>query len=328
MKELLIGIDLGGTNVKLGLVDVDGNIIASRSFPTQVEQGPQDLIERIAHHSFDLLQKYKYSIDRVLCAGIGSPGPLSVDQGQLYKCANLPGYDNFKMRAKLSKALKKPAVLHNDANAACWGEFWMGTGRNVTDMVMFTLGTGIGGGIIYNGELIRGSDDNGAELGHIIIIHNGRLCNCGQKGCIEAYASANQTALRAEEAIRNNPTSTLKTIWDTNGKLTCKDVFDHAINGDPTAKRITEETAQYLALICVNMLHTTEPQLVVFAGGMIEAGNYLLDMIRSYFKELVWNLKPEPMAIEYASLGGDAGFVGAAGLALHTMKQGQTIASR
>ena len=183
-------------------------------------------------------------------------------------------------------------------------------------MVFYTLGTGIGGGIICNGELVHGFDSNAAELGHLIIELDGRLCGCGQRGCVETYASASSTAARATEAVQAGAESSLKKVLDENGQITCKDVYEHLATGDELAKKITDETAKALAIICINMLHTTEPQRIVFAGGMIAAGEPLLSRIRDYFQEHVWMLKPEPLDICFATLGEDAGIVGAAALAI------------
>jgi glucokinase len=182
-------------------------------------------------------------------------------------------------------------------------------------MVFFTLGTGIGAGIISDGKLLRGSGGNAAELGHTIIYPDGRLCNCGQKGCAEAYASASNTAKRAAEAVRAGENSTLKKVLNKKGQITCKDVYDHLKAGDKLAKKITDETAKALAILCVNALHAADPQRIVFAGGMIAAGDILLNRIKDYFNEQIWKLKKETVEICFATLGENAGIIGAAALA-------------
>ena len=206
-------------------------------------------------------------------------------------------------------------ILENDGNSACYGEYAAGVGKDVKNMVFFTLGTGIGGGIISNGQLLHGSGDNAAELGHMIIHKGGRKCNCGQLGCVEAYASAASTARRATEAIQSGGESSLKNVLDENGQITCKDVYDHLKAGDELAKRITDETAEALAIVCVNMVHCTEPERIVFAGGMIAAGDALLGRINYYFRQHVWKIKDENVKICFATLGEDAGIIGAAALA-------------
>ena len=319
--EYFIGIDLGGTNVKIGLLNDDGTIAARVTEPTRVELGPDSLVDRIAEAGRILIKQKNIPNERVKAVGIGSPGPLSFVEGKIIKAGNLPGFDNFLLRSEIAAKMRVPAVLENDANAACWGEFWLGAGKDVMDMIMFTLGTGIGGGIIYNGELMHGSEGNGGELGHIIIQPDGRKCTCGQNGCIEAYASANATANRAAEALQQPGNSTMLNTQRENGLITCKDVFDHAIAGDHLAIEIVEGTAKALAQVCVSMRHITEPQMVVLAGGMIKAGDILTNAIQRHYENLVWTLKPEPIVICSAQLGQDAGLIGAAGLARHAYQK-------
>ncbi|MHC4752060.1 MAG: ROK family protein, partial [Planctomycetota bacterium] len=221
----------------------------------------------------------------------------------------------------LNEKLGAPIVFDNDANVACWGEYAVGAGKGVKDMVFFTLGTGIGGGIVSNGELVHGCDENAAELGHMIIYPDGRPCNCGQKGCVEAYASADSTARRAAEALEGGAKSSLKKVLDEKGTITSKDVYQHLTSGDELAKEITDGTAEALAITCINMLHTTEPKRIVFVGGMIAAGDVLLNRIKDFFDKHIWTLKKETVEICFATLGEDAGIIGAAALAQHTYGQ-------
>jgi glucokinase len=322
-NEYFFGVDLGGTNVEMGLLDEEGTIVAHVAEPTNAQEGPQSLVERVAEACCGLAKQAQVPPDKIRALGIGSPGPMSMSQGKLINLGNLPGFKNFFLRAELSRRLEVPALLENDANSACWGEFWLGAGRDVNDMVLFTLGTGIGGGIVIGGELIHGSDENAGELGHMIIQTDGRQCTCGQNGCVEAYASATATAARAMEVLDEGRKSELVDLRRKNGTLTCKDVFDYAETGDSLANEIVNGTAQALAQICVSMRHITEPEMVVLTGGMIKAGDILINRVRSFYEEMVWKLKPEPMDICFAELGGHAGFIGAAGLAVHAYKHHQ-----
>jgi len=323
MAEVFIGIDLGGTNIKIGCFDSGINLLSKTSVPTEADMGPGSVVERIVQTCRSLLAEAGQSLNDVSAIGIGTPGPADYREGVVIQAANLPKFKNIPLRDMVVQKLGKPAILENDANVACWGEFVVGAGKGVADMVFFTLGTGIGGGVICNGELVQGSGGNGAELGHIIIYPDGRSCNCGQKGCVEAYASASATARRAAEAIQAGAGSSLKKLLDEKGEITCKDVYEHLAAGDKLAKKITDETAKALALVCVSMLHITEPQRFVFAGGMIGAGDLLLNRIQDYFSEHVWKLKSEPIEICFATLGEDAGIIGAAALAKHAKKQGK-----
>jgi len=315
MKTIFVGIDLGGTNIKIGCFDAQLNLIAKTSTSTNVDMGPQVVVDRIVHTTGGLLQDNGLSVEDIRSIGIGTPGPAKYCDGIIIASPNMPAFKNVPLRKMISDHFDRPAILENDANAACWGEYVLGAGKNVQDMVFFTLGTGIGGGVITNGKLVHGFADNAAELGHIIIYPNGRKCGCGQKGCVEAYASANSTAKRAVEAIEKGAKSSLKKLLDEKGTITSKDVYEHLANGDKLAKQITDQTAEALAIVCINILHTTEPQRIVFAGGMIAAGNILLDRIKYYFNKHIWSMKSETVEICFAALGEDAGIIGAAALA-------------
>ena len=315
MSKLFIGIDVGGTNIKFGCFDSGINLISKTSVPTNAEMGPQAVIDSMARTILELLENKNLSPENIGGIGLATPGPANYKEGIIINATNMPKFKNVPVRQMLSNKLAKPVVFENDANTACWGEFVCGAGKDVNDMVFFTLGTGIGGGIITNGKLVQGCGGNGAELGHIIIYPGGRKCNCGQRGCVEAYASANWTARRTTEAVEQGFESSLKKVLDENGIITCKDVYDHLKAGDKLAKKITDETAEALAILCVNMLHTTEPGRMVFAGGMIAAGDILSNRIRYYFDKHIWPLKKETVEICFATLGEDAGIIGAAALA-------------
>jgi len=311
-----IGIDFGGTNIKMGCFSDDMKLLWKISIPTDADMGPDIVIDRMVAAIKETAGKKGTPLESIKAIGIGTPGPAKYTQGILIRCANLPKFTNVPISKMLSDKLGKPVILDNDANVACLGEFVAGAGRNIKNMVFFTLGTGIGSGIISDGKLLHGSGDNAAELGHTIVNINGRGCNCGQKGCAEAYASASHTAARAAEAIEKGEESSLKALLEKNGKITCKDVFEHSAKGDKLAKRITEETAEVLGVLCVNALHCTEPEKIVFAGGMIAAGDVLLDRIKYYFKQHIWKIKKEDtVEICFATIGEDAGIIGAAALA-------------
>jgi glucokinase len=316
MANLLIGIDLGGTYIKVGCFDTQLKLLAKTSAPTEVEKQADVIVENIAKASKQCVAKAGFSTNDVIAVGLGCPGPARYNEGIIDAATNFPTFRNVPIRKMLSDKLGgKTIVFDNDANVACFGEFVAGAGKGVNDMVFFTLGTGIGSGIISEGKLLRGSGGNAAELGHTIIYADGRLCNCGQKGCAEAYASASNTAKRAAEAIEAGENSSLKKLLDEKGRITCKDVYDHLKAGDKLAKKITDETAKALAILCINTLHATEPQRIVFAGGMIAAGDILLNRIKDYFNEQIWKLKKETVEICFATLGEDAGIIGAAALA-------------
>lgn len=324
MSEIFAGIDLGGTNVKIGIFDAELNLLQKVSIATDAENGPQDVVNRIRDAIHKTLQEQGIDFSRLAAAGIGTPGPVDLKSGIILGAPNMPKFKGCALRKLLTETLGRPAVMENDANAAAWGEFVLGAARDVSDMVFLTLGTGIGGGVVCGGELVHGSRDGAAELGHIIIYPDGeRVCGCGQHGCAEAYASANSTAARAEDALRVGGKSTLEKVLGENGSLTSRDIYEHAAAGDALAYEITEGTAKVLGLLCVNILHFTEPRRIVFAGGMIAAGDALLGRIRHYFDKYIWPMKPEPLEICFATLGEDAGIVGNASLAQRAWAGGE-----
>jgi glucokinase len=215
--------------------------------------------------------------------------------------------------------------MDNDANAAAWGEFWAGAGMGVTDMVMFTLGTGVGGGMIIGGQLVRGAFDNAAELGHVIVEPGGLPCGCGQRGCLETYASAMHVAKRARIAVESGERSVLRKVLDAGREIECVDVAQAAAEGDIVAYRIWDEACMHLAVACVMMQHVSNPQRIVLAGGMIAAGDQLLLTIRRHFDWLSWRIVNDHPDIMLATLGNDAGLIGAAGCAKVAKETGELV---
>lgn len=323
MSETYIGIDVGGTNIKIGLFDPELRLISKTSITTDADMGPDIVINNMARTVEELISKAGLALEDIVAVGIGTPGPAKYSEGIIIRSTNMPKFKNVPICKMLNEKLGAPVVFDNDANVACWGEYTVGAGKGVKDIVFFTLGTGIGGGIVSDGELVHGCDENGAELGHMIIYPDGRRCNCGQKGCVEAYASAENTARRATEAIEGGAESSLKKLLDEKGKITSKDVYTHLAAGDKLAKEITDGTAKALAITCINMLHTTEPKRIIFSGGMIAAGDILLNRIKYFFDEHIWTLKKETVEICFATLGEDTGIIGAAALAQHAQQQGK-----
>ncbi|MHC4430565.1 MAG: ROK family protein [Planctomycetota bacterium] len=318
MSKTFVGIDVGGTNIKIGMFDADLKLLSKTSVTTDADMGPEVVIDKMAQTVKGLLDEAGLSLTDIVAIGIGTPGPAKYSEGVIIRSTNMPKFKNVPICKMLNERLGAPVVFDNDANVACWGEYVVGAGKGVQDMVFFTLGTGIGGGVVSSGELVHGCDENAAELGHMIIYPNGRSCNCGQKGCVEAYASADSTARRATEALEGGAKSSLSKVLDEKGKITSKDVYEHLAAGDELAKEITDGTAEALALTCINMLHTTEPRRIVFTGGMIAAGDLLLSRIRHFFNRHIWTIKKEDkIEICFATLGEDTGIIGAGALARH-----------
>jgi glucokinase len=310
-----LGIDLGGTNIKSGVVDDAGSPVSSVSIETDAERGPDAGIASLAEAGRMAVAESGLRWDAITAVGLGSPGTMDIRAGMLLDPPNLPGWDNLPIRQRLQDALKKPTILQNDANAAAYGEYWAGAGRGVASLVMFTLGTGIGCGIVEEGRIIEGRHSHGAECGHIVIqMVNARQCSCGQYGHLEAYASATALVKRAAEALEAGEDSTLRPLYGTD-RLTARAIDQAADAGDRLAQRLMRETARYLAVGATCLMHTIDPDIVLFGGGMIAAGPKFLDQIRADIRAIAFPTPAAHTRIEYARLGGDAGFIGAAGCA-------------
>jgi glucokinase len=310
-----LGIDLGGTNIKSGVVDDLGHPLSSVSLETEAERGPDAGIKTLAEAGRRAVAASGLTWDEITGVGLGSPGTMDLSRGMLLEPPNLPGWNQMPIRDLLAKELDKPTVLQNDANAAGYGEYWAGAGRNTRSLVLFTLGTGIGCGIVEEGRIIEGRNSHGAECGHIIIqMDNGRMCSCGKPGHLEAYASATALVKRAHEALaETSQHSLLRDI--PHDELTGRSINDAARAGDGLALRLMRDTARYLAVGAVCLMHTIDPDIVLFSGGMIAAGPVFLEAIRQDIKAMAFPTPAQKVRVEYAELGGDAGFIGAAGCA-------------
>lgn len=310
-----IGIDLGGTNIKGGVCAEDGTLLVHHSIETQADAGFEHVFARIVGLVDELLRRSSLSKADVLGVGIGAPGPLSHADGVIHNAPNLPGWVNIPLRERLSEVTQLPVVLENDANAAAFGEFVAGAGKEVSSLVMLTLGTGIGGGIVLDGRLWRGCDDCAAEIGHTVIVPGGRPCPCGQEGCLERYASAHAAAERLVEAVQAGEESSLRSDIQSGEPLDARDVQRAAEQGDQLAARIWDETCYYLALGCINIERVLGPELIVLTGGLTNAGERLLSPVRAHFHKLRWKLTLPSLEIVIAALGAEAGTIGAAALA-------------
>jgi glucokinase len=310
-----LGIDLGGTNIKSGVVDDEGRVLSKVSIPTEAELGGEAGLDHLEKAGRLAVEESGVSWDRIAGVGLGSPGTMDIPAGTLLDPPNLPGWQNLPIRDRLAERLLKPTVLQNDANAAAFGESWTGAGKGVRSMVLFTLGTGIGGGIIIDGLIYEGRHSHGAECGHIVIeMDGGRVCSCGQVGHLEAYASATALVKRAHKAlVESDAPSRLREV-DPDA-ITSRTIAEAAAAGDALADRLMRDTARYLAVGAVSMMHTIDPDLILFSGGMINAGQPLLDEIRRNVRQLAFPIPAARTRIEYAQLGEEAGFVGAAGWA-------------
>jgi glucokinase len=318
-----VGVDVGGTSVKVGLVDDLGRPLAFTSIATEPLRGPADGTRRMAQAVLEVIEIAGLKPADVGGVGLGTPGTMDIPAGRLVDPPNLPGWVNFPIRDELSRACGLPVSFTNDAAAAAYGEYWVGSGRGLPSMVMFTLGTGIGGGIIVNDFSIDGQHSHGAECGHIIIdcTEQARVCSCGQPGHLEAYASALAVVRRTQEAIDAGRTSSLTGRLATGDPLSPLMLAEEAAAGDALSLEIVEETARYLGIGIVSVMHTIDPSGVVLGGAMNFGGNAtdlgrrFIGRVREEVHRRAFPVLARETTVEYAVLGGDAGFIGAAGIA-------------
>jgi len=315
--HLAAGIDLGGTNLKVTLVDRAGRIAVKQSQPSDTGRGPDAVVEDMVLLVDRLTAEASVRRCDLIGVGVGSPGPLSVNTGRIHHCANLPGWRDVPLRDMLAERLKLPVVLDNDGNAAAFGEFCFGTGRGCRDMVVLTLGTGVGAGIVLDGRLVHGHFENAAELGHMIVQTGGLACPCGQRGCLEQYSSAAAVGRRAAAAVRAGEASMLSSAVQRGEAIDSVSVENAAKAGDVLCRRIWDEACLYLAIATINIQHALNPARVVLGGGMSSAGSFLLGRVQQYVAAHRWKLHDDVPELRLSSLGADAGVIGAAALVLH-----------
>ena len=319
---LFAGVDVGGTNIKVGLVDNFGAIVASSKFPTRQELGPEHAMAESRKVLNQLLEGIPFSWEDVAAAGLGTPGPMDIAAGTILTPSNLPAWHNFPARDSLASALQKPVTFSNDAAAAAYGEYWVGAGRLHDSIVLLTLGTGVGGGIIVDHMSIDGAHSHGAEVGHIVIETSpqARICSCGHKGHLEAYASTSGIVARTQEVLVNHRDSVLSRQIGEASPLSALMISQAAAAGDDLACQIVSETAMYLGRGITILAHVIDPS-AFFLGGAVDFGGVESSLGRKFLDEVIDEVKQNSfpviakrLTIEFAQLGSEAGFVGAAGL--------------
>ncbi len=312
----IIGVDLGGTNVVVGALSADGaQQFGMHSIPTRADLGADAVVERIVELVervvTETLTATGATRSQVLGVGIGSPGPLSRESGIVILTPNL-GWTNFPLRDRIADAVQLPATLDNDANCATLGEWWLGAARGAKHVVGLTIGTGIGGGIILDGRLFHGVSDVAGEIGHTTIDANGRRCGCGNYGCLEAYASGPAIANRAREALAGGEPSVMPSaVGGDLTRLTAATVYDSAKRGDRLAQEVVRETARILGIGIANLLNIFNPDVVVLAGGVTQAGDQLFEPMRAEVRRRAFKPAVDACRIVPGALQGNAGVIGA-----------------
>ncbi|MCJ8006829.1 ROK family glucokinase [Lederbergia wuyishanensis] len=316
-EKWLLGIDIGGTSVKLAFLTEEGDILHKWEIPTNTENNGSNIIQDIGEAVHKKLSELDVSHDMLKAAGVGAPGPIDQEKGVMFEAVNLGWPDNFPLRDLMQEAVGVPVAIENDANSAALGEMWKGAGEGAKDLIAITLGTGVGGGVIVNGDIVHGAKGAAGEVGHITAVpHGGYMCNCGKAGCLETVASATGIVRTAKELLADyEGDSQLKALLDSNGDITAKDIFDAAQAGDQLALSTVDSLADHLGLALANIGSLFNPERIVIGGGVSKAGDFLVGKIEQYFKKYAFKPVGESTEIVLAQLGNDAGIAGAAWLA-------------
>lgn len=307
-----IGIDLGGTNIKVGLVDENYNIVSKATAKTDLPRPAEEICESIVDTVWEALNAAKVTIGEVNSIGIGTPGVANRNSGVVLYSCNL-GFNNTNLRTLIKAKLGKEVYVENDANAAAFGEVLNGAGKGYKDVVVVTLGTGVGGGIIIDGKIYTGFNFCGAELGHTVIQYGGRQCSCGRRGCFEAYSSATALINMTKEAMETHPDSKMWQIAGSLENVDGKTAFDGMRADDDAAKQVVNTYIEYLGCGLTNIVNTFQPEVLLIGGGICKEGENLTKPLEEFIKRESYCIDPNRSTkLDIAKLGNDAGIIGAA----------------
>ncbi len=313
---IAVGIDVGGTSIKGATINDKGIILDRFSMCTDKNARPEIVISELCDLVNKTLSEHHYE-DKVVGIGIGIPGTFNKETGVIVNTPNLPLWNDFHLKEFMEERCKLYVKIVNDADAAALAEAKFGVAKDYNFVLMITLGTGVGGGIVINKNLYNGNLGMGAELGHMVIELDGRECGCGRKGCFEAYASATALNKLTKEAMDANPKSLLHKVCEDNGGIDATVAFNAEKMGDPIAKEVVDNYVKYLSEGLLNYCNILRPNVIVLSGGVANEGENLLSRVRQYMKEHHYGMKNAPeVEIKQASLGYDAGKIGAAALYL------------
>lgn len=324
MKDKIIGIDLGGTSAKMAIISLTGEILEKWSVRTNILEDGVHIIPNLIDSLKERIELYQMSESDFLGIGMGSPGKVDADTKTVIGAYNL----NWSTLQEIGKAFEGafniPFFIENDANIAALGEQWKGAGEGALDCVTVTLGTGVGGGIVINGQLVRGASGAAGEIGHLTIDTEGQFaCTCGKKGCLETVASATGIMhLARQYALEYVGDSNVKARIDDGAQVTAKDIFDAAKEGDYFGQQVVDRFAHYLGLACSHLANSLNPSKIVLAGGVAQAGEFLLEKVNEQFIEYCFPQIRNNDTLVLAQLGNDAGIMGAAQLVRLQTKEG------
>jgi glucokinase len=315
-EKWLVGVDIGGTTIKMAFISLNGDILYSWEIDTDKRDSGRHIPTSITRSIDQKLTELNQTKNRLIGIGIGAPGPVNTEDGSIEVAVNL-GWEHFPLQAILERETSLPVVVDNDANIAAIGEMWKGAGKGAKNLICVTLGTGVGGGIIVNGEVVHGVNGAGGEIGHMTTVpKNGSPCNCGKSGCLETVASATGIVrLAIEEIACGDYISQLGDYYEKHQTITAKQVFDAANEADELAKRVIHQVAHHLGLALANLANGLNPEKIVIGGGVSKAGDALLGPLKEDFDLFAFPRVAQGIEIVTATLGNNAGVIGGAWLA-------------
>lgn len=311
MGNSIVGVDVGGTTVKIGIISEEGNILDKWEIPTNKADNGAFILTDIWNSINEKITTKQLQKDEITGIGVGAPGFIEEETGNVYEAVNI-GWKDIEMARELKDISGLPVFVQNDANIAVLGENWKGAGNQAKNLIAITLGTGVGGGIIANGSILNGENGTAGEIGHVTVEPEGYPCNCGRNGCLETIASATGMVHQATRAIEQHPNSTLKLFYEQNEKVTTKDIFDLAHKGDTVCKDIIAYTADVLGLVIANLAMQINPSKILIGGGVSKAGDQFINMIENSFRNYCLKRVSDVCNLTVAQLGNDAGIIGAA----------------
>jgi glucokinase len=312
MKKVVAGIDIGGTNISIAVAETGGEVLSKRKLPTQSSLGPFSALDRMSDALEKMLAEEPSNLEAI---GVGSPSPIDVRRGLIMSPSNLLEWSEFPIVDLLKDRFGVPVKLENDANAAAVGECIYGAGRGHKNIFYLTVSTGIGGGLIINGELYHGVSTAAGEIGHTIIQPDGIECNCGSRGCLETICSGVHIARRTRERLENGEASILSSMVSGADLITARTVVDAVRQGDPLATAIWDETCHFLAIGIANVISLVAPEIVIVGGGVASAGDLLFVQLRERVPHFVSMVPPDKINIVPAQLGTESGLYGAVAIA-------------
>jgi glucokinase len=311
---------LGGTNVRIGIVTPTGRILKKEEYALDPSRGGLNIVEGLVSNLKNLLQKRIGKNNQLLGIGIGIAGAIDMKRGRMINSPNIPDLNGFGIREFIQKRMSSPIAIENDANAFALGEGWVGAAKGSKDYCGITLGTGVGGGIVINGEILHGSGGMASEVGHMVIDPEGPLCGCGGKGCLEIYASATGIRRMALEAIeKGKGGEILKRAGGKVEEITSEKVFEAAQSGDKAAQKIFNEMGRFLGLGLVNLIHLFDPEKIVIGGKASRAWDSFIKTTMEVVTERAMEGSREKVKIVQAKCGDDAGILGAAYVSLRSI---------